>query len=33
MIPSHELQGNNNKMLLLTIQNYVEEVKQWIDDI
>ena len=33
MISNHELQSNNNKMLLLTIQNYIEEVKQWIDDI
>ena len=33
IIPSYELQSNNNKMLLLTIQHYIEEVKQWIDDI
>ena len=33
MIPSYELPSNNNKMLLLTIQHYIEEVKQWIDDI
>ena len=33
MIPSYELQSNNNKMLLLTIQQYIEEVKEWIDDI
>ena len=31
MIPSYELQ--RNKMLLLTIQHYIEEVKPWIDDI
>ena len=33
IIASYELQSINNKMLLLTIQHYIEEVKQWIDDI
>ena len=33
IIPRYELQRNNNKMLLLTIQHYIEEIKQWIDDI
>ena len=33
MIPRYELQSNKNKMLLLTIQHYIEEVKHWIDDI
>ena len=33
MIPSYELQSNKHKMLLLTIQHNIEEVKQWIDDI
>ena len=27
MIPRYELQSNKNKMLLLTIQHYIEEVK------
>ena len=28
LFPSRELQSNNNKMLLLTIKHYIEEIKQ-----
>ena len=33
VIPSRELQSTNNKILLLTIKHYIEEIKQWLDDI
>ena len=33
VIPSRELQSTNNKILLLTIKHYIEEIKQCIDDI